>query len=68
MEKLPLNKYLQWNSGSNKNLTLNQILGILVDLKYTKDWMDAFNNNIPRRKWIWKEDDVFMKYMQYVRK
>ncbi|KAF7411277.1 hypothetical protein HZH66_000173 [Vespula vulgaris] len=68
MEKLPLDKYLQWNSGSNKNLTLNQILGILVDLKYTKDWMDALNNNIPRRKRTWKEDDVFMKYMQYVRK
>lgn len=50
MEKLPLDKYLYWNTGSNKCLTLNQVLGILLDVKHTKSWMTAFTNHVPTRK------------------
>lgn len=67
MEKLPLDRYLQWNTGSTKSLTLNQVLGILIDVKYTKNWMEAFNNNIPRRKVI-LDDTISTKCIQYVRK
>ncbi|XP_014616990.1 PREDICTED: mitochondrial ribonuclease P protein 1 homolog [Polistes canadensis] len=50
MEKLPLDRYLNWGSGSNKSLTINQVLAILLDIKYTKDWMTTFFNHIPIRK------------------
>ncbi|XP_015183105.1 PREDICTED: mitochondrial ribonuclease P protein 1 homolog [Polistes dominula] len=50
MEKLPLDRYLNWGSGSNKCLTLNQVLAILLDIKYTKDWMTSLFNHIPIRK------------------
>ncbi|KAI4494114.1 hypothetical protein M0802_009268 [Mischocyttarus mexicanus] len=52
MEKLPIDRYLNWGTGSNKSLTINQVLGILLDVKYTKDWMTAFLNHIPTRKLI----------------
>ncbi|KAL2740911.1 mitochondrial ribonuclease P protein 1 [Vespula squamosa] len=67
MEKLPLDRYLQWNTGSTKSLTLNQVLGVLIDVKYTKNWMDAFDNNIPRRK-IVLDDTISTKCIQHVRK
>ncbi|XP_046813314.1 mitochondrial ribonuclease P protein 1 homolog [Vespa crabro] len=60
MEKLPIDRYLRWNTGSTKSLTLNQVLAILIDVKYTKDWMAAFNNNIPIRK-LMKADSEFYK-------
>lgn len=50
MEKLPLERYLNWGSGSSKSLTINQVLSILLDIKYTKDWMATFSNHIPVRK------------------
>lgn len=50
MERLPLDKYLYWNTGSNKCLTLNQVLGVLLDVKYTKNWITAFTNHVPTRK------------------
>ncbi|KAL6443378.1 hypothetical protein ACFW04_002918 [Cataglyphis niger] len=49
MAKLPLEKYLPWGSGSTKNLTLNQMISVLLDLRHTKDWKKALQH-IPTRK------------------
>ncbi|KAJ7320335.1 hypothetical protein JRQ81_019846 [Phrynocephalus forsythii] len=46
--RLPLDMYLDWGSG-NKNLTLNQVLGILLALKDTGDWKEALKF-VPQRK------------------
>ncbi|CAL1680324.1 unnamed protein product [Lasius platythorax] len=49
MAKLPLEKYLAWGSSSDKSLTLNQVMNILLDLRHTKDWKKALEH-IPNRK------------------
>lgn len=49
MAKLPLDKYLQWGSGSGKSLTLNQCISILLDVKRTNDWKYALRH-VPKRK------------------
>ncbi|KAJ3643057.1 hypothetical protein Zmor_025794 [Zophobas morio] len=49
MAKLPLDRYLQWGSGSGKSLTLNQVASILLDVKLTGDWKYALRH-VPRRK------------------
>ena len=49
MVKFPLARHLQWGSSSGKNLTLNQCLNILLDLRRTGSWETALNN-VPRRK------------------
>jgi len=49
MVKLPVEKYLDWGSGSTKSFTMNQMMSVLLDLKYTGDWNIAFKN-IPTRK------------------
>lgn len=49
MARFPLDRYLQWGSGSGKSLTLNQCLNILLDLKTTGDWNEALKH-VPRRK------------------
>lgn len=49
MAKFPLDKYLQWGSGSGKSLTLNQVASILLDVKRTGDWKYALRH-VPRRK------------------
>lgn len=49
MAKLPLDRYLQWGSGSGKSLTLNHMLNILMDVKDTRDWNVALRH-VPRRK------------------
>ncbi|ALC40875.1 CG5190 [Drosophila busckii] len=49
MARLPLDRYLQWNSGSGKSLTLNQMINIMLDLKKTNDWETALQH-VPRRK------------------
>lgn len=49
MAKLPLDKYLQWGSGSGKSLTINQVASILLDIKKTGDWQYALRH-VPRRK------------------
>ncbi|KAH8402078.1 hypothetical protein KR009_009565 [Drosophila setifemur] len=49
MARLPLDRYLQWGSGSGKSLTLNQMINIMLDLKKTNDW-DTALKNVPRRK------------------
>lgn len=49
MLKLPLDRYLNWGSGSGKNLTLNQIISVLLDIKRTGDWNYALRH-VPKRK------------------
>ncbi|NXK52560.1 TM10C methyltransferase, partial [Chauna torquata] len=46
---LPLEKYLLWNSGA-KNLTLDQMMHILLTLKDTGDWKKALEF-VPKRKY-----------------
>ncbi|NXT56073.1 TM10C methyltransferase, partial [Pluvianellus socialis] len=46
---LPLEKYLLWNSGA-KNLTLDQMMHILLTLKDTGDWKAALEY-VPKRKY-----------------
>lgn len=46
--RLPLDKYLYWGEGA-KNLTLDQMLQILMHLKDTGDWMKALQF-VPTRK------------------
>lgn len=46
---LPLEKYLLWNTGA-KNLTLDQMMHILLTLKDTADWRKALEF-VPKRKY-----------------
>ncbi|NXK12306.1 TM10C methyltransferase, partial [Herpetotheres cachinnans] len=46
---LPLEKYLLWNTGA-KNLTLDQMMRILLTLKDTGDWKKALEF-VPKRKY-----------------
>ncbi|EFB30303.1 hypothetical protein PANDA_005304, partial [Ailuropoda melanoleuca] len=47
-ECLPLDRYLQWDTGT-KNLTLDQMIRILLCLKNTGSWEEALKF-VPRRK------------------
>ncbi|XP_008833940.1 tRNA methyltransferase 10 homolog C [Nannospalax galili] len=47
-ERLPLDKYLQWEIG-NKNLTLDQMIRILLSMKNTGSWEEALKF-VPKRK------------------
>lgn len=49
MAKLPLDRYLEWAPGAKKNLNINHMVPILLDLKLTGDWEFALQH-IPRRK------------------
>ncbi|KAM3967896.1 tRNA methyltransferase roswell [Aphomia sociella] len=49
MARLPLDRYLEWAPGSKKNLNINHMVPILLDLKLTGDWEFALRH-IPRRK------------------
>lgn len=51
MARLPLDRYLQWGSGSGKSLTLNQMTHIMLDLKTTGDWKKSLSH-VPRRKLV----------------
>ncbi|NXJ14623.1 TM10C methyltransferase, partial [Odontophorus gujanensis] len=46
---LPLDKYLLWNCGA-KNLTLDQMMHVLLTLKDTGDWKKALEF-VPKRKY-----------------
>lgn len=46
--KFPLDNYLLWGHGS-KCLTVDQVIGILLEQRRTKDWQKAFTV-IPQRK------------------
>lgn len=56
--RLPLEKYLQWEIGA-KNLTLDQMIRILLTLKDTGDWKKALEF-VPKRK-----HDGFVDPSQY---
>lgn len=64
MEKLPLDTHFLWNTGSTKSLTINQVFGILLDIKLTQDWSIALGNNIPSRKVkrLVEKDEITKKY------
>lgn len=49
MAKMPIEKYLEWGSGSTKNLTLNQVMAILLDIRHTRNWKEALCH-VPTRK------------------
>ncbi|EZA52426.1 hypothetical protein DMN91_012076 [Ooceraea biroi] len=49
MLKLPVDKYLEWGSGSGKSFTINQMMKIMLDLRHTGDWNLALQN-VPSRK------------------
>ncbi|XP_050681371.1 mitochondrial ribonuclease P protein 1 homolog [Leptidea sinapis] len=49
MAKLPLDRYLEWAPGSKKNLNINHMIPIMLDLKFTSDWEFSLRH-IPRRK------------------
>ncbi|XP_052738635.1 mitochondrial ribonuclease P protein 1 homolog isoform X2 [Bicyclus anynana] len=49
MAKLPLDRYIEWAPGSKKNLNINHMIPILLDLRLTGDWEFALRH-IPRRK------------------
>ena len=60
MMKLPLSEKLEWGSGSRKNLPINHVLSIMLDLKYTKNW-DVAMQNIPKRKLQKARTDLQLK-------
>lgn len=47
--RLPLDEYLPWGQSASKTLALNHITRILLDMKATRNWNEAFKS-IPRRK------------------
>lgn len=50
MARLPIDEHIIWGAYS-KVLTLNQIVGIMLEVKSNGgDWKDAFLKHIPRRK------------------
>ncbi|KAG4073744.1 hypothetical protein HA402_000968 [Bradysia odoriphaga] len=49
MARLPLDQYLNWEKGSSKCLTLDQMVKIMLDLKRTGKWEVALRH-APKRK------------------
>ncbi|KOX72874.1 Mitochondrial ribonuclease P protein 1 like protein [Melipona quadrifasciata] len=67
VDKFPLKEILNWGTGSSKNLPLNHVVSIMLDLKHTKNWDIAFKN-IPKRKLQQSREEVMKKkLMQKVR-
>lgn len=60
MMKLPLSEKTEWGTGSSKNLPINQVHNIMLDLKYTKNW-DIAMQNVPKRKLQQSRIDSQMK-------
>lgn len=52
MEKLPLDKYVRWGMGS-KNLSLDQVLNILLSYRQTGNWTETLTKFVPKRK-LWE--------------
>ncbi|CAL1676982.1 unnamed protein product [Lasius platythorax] len=48
MGKLPIERHLKWGLGS-KNFPIDQIINILLDIRYTGDWKKALQH-VPNRK------------------
>ncbi|XP_055355398.1 mitochondrial ribonuclease P protein 1 homolog [Paramacrobiotus metropolitanus] len=61
MAKLPIDIYLRWAMG-HKNLTINQVVGMLVDVKRHGDWDKALRTHIPKRKIFQPEDETDEPY------
>lgn len=57
MARFPLDRYLQWKSGSGKSLTINQTLRIMLDFKRTGDWRSALNI-VPKRKIVTDPEEL----------
>ncbi|KAF2361165.1 tRNA methyltransferase TRMD/TRM10-type domain [Trinorchestia longiramus] len=51
MRKLPLDRYLDWGIGT-KSLALNQVLGIMLEMKRSGSWERAFEMHIPSRNLV----------------
>ncbi|KAF2361164.1 tRNA methyltransferase TRMD/TRM10-type domain [Trinorchestia longiramus] len=51
MRKLPLDRYLDWGIGK-KSLTLNHVLGIMLEMKRSGSWERAFEMHIPSRNLV----------------
>ena len=64
MAKFPLAEYLEWGSGSAKNLPLNQVISILLDLRHTNNWHKAFAH-VPRRKLKVARETVLQKKLDH---
>ncbi|KOC67636.1 Mitochondrial ribonuclease P protein 1 like protein [Habropoda laboriosa] len=64
MMKLPLSEKLEWGMGSTKNLPLNQVLSILLDLRHTNDWTKALEH-IPKRKLREAREDQLVRKLNY---
>ncbi|XP_020293975.1 mitochondrial ribonuclease P protein 1 homolog [Pseudomyrmex gracilis] len=64
MAKLPLEKYLEWGTGSTKSFTLNQMMSILLDVRHTKDWKKALSSHVPSRKLKATRDYMLQKKLQ----
>lgn len=49
MGKLPIERHLEWGSNSCKKFPIDQMINILLDLRYTGDWKKALQH-VPNRK------------------
>lgn len=49
MARFPIDKYLDWGISSSKNLTLDQTMKIMLDLRHTGNWKKALEH-VPVRK------------------
>lgn len=58
MARFPLDRYLQWKSGSGKSLTINQTLRIMLDFKRTGDWRSALSI-VPKRKIVTDPEELY---------
>ena len=58
MAKLPIDDYVLWGTGSAKNLTVEQVIRILLDLKVTNDWKYALKH-VPKRKLLENQKHLF---------
>ncbi|CAK9831465.1 Mitochondrial ribonuclease P protein 1 homolog [Anthophora retusa] len=64
MMKFPLSETLEWGTGSAKNLPLNQVLSILLDLKATNDWKKALKH-VPVRKLKDRRENMLIKKLEH---
>lgn len=64
MAKLPVENYLDWGSGSTKNFTVNQVLSIMLDLRHTRCWKQAFQH-VPVRKLRESREYMLQRKLDY---
>lgn len=61
--RFPLDRYLQWGCSAGKNLTINAVLNILLDMKCTGDWTKALKH-VPQRKTVEYQKSAENRKMQ----